>query len=221
MNLWQGKLVRFLSRREKIAPPSQHRKHKELMSDNTHKDGRRQRTVDSRARIIQAMLDLVQDGVMIPNAEQVAERAEVGLRSVFRHFKDMDSLFQELTVLIEADARATFFRPMSGETVEARLADLIERRCALFERISPFQLASIAHWAKSEFLRQDAQRQVLVLRELLKQTLTPEIIANFERFEALDALLSFSTWTRLRQQQGLGFGQAKTVIESTARLLIG
>jgi DNA-binding transcriptional regulator YbjK len=191
------------------------------MSDNTHKDGRRQRTVDSRARIIQAMLDLVQDGVMIPNAEQVAERAEVGLRSVFRHFKDMDSLFQELTVLIEADARATFFRPMSGETVEARLADLIERRCALFERISPFQLASIAHWAKSEFLRQDAQRQVLVLRELLKQTLTPEIIANFERFEALDALLSFSTWTRLRQQQGLGFGQAKTVIESTARLLIG
>ncbi len=158
---------------------------------------------------------------MIPNAEQVAERAEVGLRSVFRHFKDMDSLFQELTVLIEADARATFLRPISGETVEDKVADLIQRRSSLYERISPFQLASIAHWAKSEFLRQDAQRQALLLRELLKQALSPEIIANFERFEALDALLSFSTWNRLRRQQGLDFNQAKAVIESTVKLLIG
>ena len=191
------------------------------MSDNTRTDGRRQRTVDSRARIIQAMLALVQEGVLIPNAEQVAERAEVGLRSVFRHFKDMDSLFQELTVLIEADARATFFRPITGETVEARLAELIERRCGLFERISPFQLASIAHRPRSEFLSQDAQRQVMLLRELLKQTLTPDIVANFDRFEALDALLSFSTWNRLRREQGLSFDQAQSVIESTAKLLIG
>jgi AcrR family transcriptional regulator len=191
------------------------------MSDHTHTDGRRQRTVDSRARIIQAMLALVQEGVLIPNAEQVAERAEVGLRSVFRHFKDMDSLFQELTVLIEADARATFFRPISGETVEARLAELIERRCGLFERIGPFQLASIAHRPRSEFLSQDAQRQVMLLRELLKQTLAPDIITNFDRFEALDALLSFSTWNRLRREQGLSFDQAQSVIESTAKLLIG
>ncbi len=190
------------------------------MSDSPQTDGRRQRTVDSRARIIQAMLALVQEGVLIPNAEQVAERAEVGLRSVFRHFKDMDSLFQELTVLIEADARATFFRPITGETVEARLAELIERRCGLFERISPFQLASIAHRPRSEFLSQDAQRQVMLLRELLKQTLTPDIVANFDRFEALDALLSFSTWNRLRREQGLSFDQAQAVIESTAKLLI-
>ena len=191
------------------------------MSDNTRTDGRRQRTVDSRARIIQAMLALVQEGVLIPNADQVAERAEVGLRSVFRHFKDMDSLFQELTVLIEADARATFFRPISGETFEARLAELIERRCGLFERIGPFQLASIAHRPRSEFLSQDAQRQVMLLRELLKQALTPDIVANFDRFEALDALLSFSTWNRLRREQGLSFDQAQSVIESTAKLLIG
>jgi AcrR family transcriptional regulator len=190
------------------------------MPDTTQTDGRRQRTVDSRARIIQAMLDLVREGVVIPNAEQVAERAKVGLRSVFRHFNDMDSLFRELTNLIEIDARETFLRPVTGETAQARLDDLIQRRSGLFERISPFQLASLAHRAKSEFLSQDAQRQALLLRELLKQALTPEIVANFERFEALDVLLSFSTWNRLRREQGLSVDQARAVIETTTRLLL-
>jgi hypothetical protein len=61
----------------------------------------------------------------------------------------------------------------------------------------------------------------MLLRELLKQTLAPDIINNFDRFEALDALLSFSTWNRLRREQGLSFDQAQSVIESTAKLLIG
>ncbi|MFM8818949.1 MAG: TetR/AcrR family transcriptional regulator, partial [Phenylobacterium sp.] len=55
-------------------------------------DGRRRRGLDSRDRIIAAMLDLAREGEVAPGAERVAARAEVGLRTVFRHFRDMDSL---------------------------------------------------------------------------------------------------------------------------------
>ena len=183
-------------------------------------DGRRQRSLDSRARIIQAMVDLVRGGVVLPNAEQVAERAKVGLRSVFRHFKDMDSLFRELTNRIENEARDSLLSLPTGDTVEERLTELINRRCSMFDRISPFYISGQAYMAKSEFLTKDSQRQFKFLREILKQALTPELVARTERFEALDALLSVHTWIRLRRDQGLDFDQAKAVIEQTAQLLI-
>ena len=55
-------------------------------------DGRRQRSLTSQRRIVEAMLALVGEGHLTPSAELVAERAEVGLRTVFRQFKDMDTL---------------------------------------------------------------------------------------------------------------------------------
>ena len=32
-------------------------------------------------------------GALVPTAQQIADRAGVGIRSFFRHFADMDSLF--------------------------------------------------------------------------------------------------------------------------------
>jgi len=60
-------------------------------------DGRRQRSDRSRRRIIEALFDLIGEGNMTPSAVGVAERANVGLRTVFRHFEDMDSIYDEMT----------------------------------------------------------------------------------------------------------------------------
>ena len=56
-------------------------------------DGRRLRSERSRQAIIDATEDLMNDGNLIPTAQAIAERAGVGIRSFFRHFADMDSLF--------------------------------------------------------------------------------------------------------------------------------
>lgn len=62
------------------------------------KDGRRRRSAQSRDRIVEALLDLVAGVVVTPSAEAVAARAGVGLRTVFRHFRDMESLSAVLSV---------------------------------------------------------------------------------------------------------------------------
>ena len=56
-------------------------------------DGRALRSERSRQVIIDAMLELVGEGNLVPTAQQVAERAEVGIRTVFRHFSEMESLY--------------------------------------------------------------------------------------------------------------------------------
>ena len=65
-----------------------------------HSDGRVRRGERSRGAIVEALHALIGAGDLAPTAQQVAERAGVGLRSVFRHFRDMESLFAEVDALV-------------------------------------------------------------------------------------------------------------------------
>ena len=71
----------------------------ESKTQKTRTDGRRARGHVSRSRIVAAMIELVREGCVAPTAEQVALRADVGLRTVFRHFDDMESLYREIRAL--------------------------------------------------------------------------------------------------------------------------
>ena len=70
--------------------------------DKPHPDGRRQRSQASRAKIVTAFMELIESGDPSPSAARVAKRAGVGLRSVFRHFDDMDSLYAEIDGILNA-----------------------------------------------------------------------------------------------------------------------
>ena len=67
------------------------------MSDSTSTpakvDGRRLRSDRSRQVIVEAMLQLINEGNLVPTAQQIANHAKVGIRSVFRHFEDMEAIF--------------------------------------------------------------------------------------------------------------------------------
>ena len=62
-------------------------------ADSAVTDGRRLRTERSKQAIIDAGLELIHEGQLVPTAQQVSERAGVGIRSFFRHFADMETLF--------------------------------------------------------------------------------------------------------------------------------
>jgi AcrR family transcriptional regulator len=188
-------------------------------SDSTAQelDGRRRRSQDSRARIVAAMLALVRENETTPSAEQVAERAGVGLRTVFRHFTDMDSLYREMMVVIEAELHKVVTRPFKGETWRERIIELIERRAPAFERIGPFRRAADAQRRQSPLLTNDQGRLAAVSREVLKRELPPEAGAGSIKFETLDLLLSYEAWSRLRREQGLSIKRAKEVLEAAVR----
>jgi AcrR family transcriptional regulator len=184
------------------------------------RDGRRLRSQDSRKRIVQAMLELIHGGEVSPSAEQVAARAGVGLRTVFRHFKDMDSLYAEMSVVIEAELRSVLDQPFVAEDWRGRVVEVVARRSTAFERIGPFKRASLVHRHRSAFLEANHVRLVESMREILRMLVPPEVVRDPLRFEALDLLLSFESWSRLRRDQGLSLGRARAVLESVVRKLI-
>lgn len=183
-------------------------------------DGRRRRGQDNRTRIVTAMLEIVHAGELAPSAEQVAQRADVGLRTVFRHFQDMDSLYREMSVVMQRELLALAGRPLKSVDWRERVLELIERRAYAFEKIAPYQRASAVTRHRSRFLTADHERLVTTAREILKAQLPPEILSDQVMVEALDLMLSFETWARLRDDQGLSPKRARQVIEAAVRKLI-
>lgn len=155
-----------------------------------------------------------------PSAEQVAERAQVGLRSVFRHFKDMDSLYGEMAGAVEVGLMAEAEKPFRAADWRGRVAEMVARRGVVFERIAPFRRAAETVRHRSPTLEADSRRLAAVLRALLLKELPAEVAARPEILGALDLLLSWEAWSRLRREQGLSVAETEAVLEGAVRRLL-
>ena len=182
-------------------------------------DGRLQRSERSREAIVQAVLELVGDGDLRPTAERVADRAGVGIRTVFRHFSDMDTLFSQLHERLEGELIPILEKPQPGSLSE-RVSGVVRNRAVLFERLAPFKRsANLLRW-RSDFLQDRHSEMVKRLREHLLEWL-PELRAkSSDRIEACEMISSFEAWDRLRVDQKLGYTKAISVTESALLALL-
>ena len=169
---------------------------------------------------MQALFELVGGGVLQPTAQQVAEAAGVGIRSVFRHFADMESLFVEMDARIQAEAVPILRAEPSPGSVAARARALVERRIAFFERIAPFKRSgSVQRW-RSAFLQRRHASLVRGLRADLLRWLPELRRAPAELVDALDLVLSFEAWDRLRTDQRLGRDRTRDALMRAALSLL-
>jgi AcrR family transcriptional regulator len=183
-------------------------------------DGRRQRSKDSQQRIVVAMLDLVAKGNLAPSAEQIAESANVGLRSVFRHFKDMESLHQELFGSAAAAMLALIKDPFKARDWRGQVLELVDRRAGVFEKMRNFLLAGQIHRHRSAVLKAGHARFVSMLTQILTDLLPAESARHAEIVHAIDLLLSFEAWHRLREDQHLDVEPAKHVLKQAVTALL-
>ena len=177
------------------------------------RDGRKHRSQRSQSLIVNAMLELVAQGHLEPSADQIAEIAKVGRRSVFRHFKDMDSLYREMISSICSSMASLPDQPFQATEWRGKVLELVERRAAVFERLKPFMLSAQVQMHRSGVLKSAHLQFVRQSRELLVSHLPKEAMRDATLVEALDLLLSFTTWWRLRDVQGLSVAKAKLVLK--------
>src|SRR5450631_1244468 len=159
-------------------------------------DGRKHRSQKSQMLIVNAMLELVAKGNLEPSADQIADIAEVGRRSVFRHFKDMDTLYREVSESIEATMGSIVQQPFEAADWHGRVLELVDRRAVGFEKLKPFLRAGQVHRHRSAFLKSSHARFVGMLRIILLGILPKEVAGNVVLVEAIDLMLSFESWNR-------------------------
>jgi len=161
-----------------------------------------------------AIFELVQEGILQPTAEQVAQRAGVGTRTVFRHYADMESLFAEMQSRLEPEVRALLEGPPMEGPVEERVRQLVARRARVFERITPFRRSANVQQVRSPLFQQGTAELDREMRKQLREVLGPEIrAAQDDPLEILDMISSFEAWERLRGPQHLGRERAQRAVE--------
>ena len=166
-------------------------------------DGRRLRSERSRLAFVDAVLILQEEGVLVPTAQQIADRAGVGIRSFFRHFEDMESLFKAIDDHIRDSYEALFIGGDRSGTLEERIDGMVRRRADAFESVTNITQGTRAQLWRYQTLRDNYARNQRGLRKNL-DNLLPELHAlPDETRESIDAITSFEMWDRLRSHQGL------------------
>ena len=159
-----------------------------------HTDGRLLRSERSKQRIADALYELIGEGEPAPSAQTVADRAGVGIRTVFRLFSDMDALYATINARLERDV-APMLRsgPSEEDALDERMESMIAGRVALFERLGPYMRATRLHRDRSEFLAAESRKLVKTLRERLALWMPELRDAPAELVEALDQATSFAS----------------------------
>src|SRR5438105_5049795 len=117
------------------------------------RDGRRARRHRSRDLAVDALLDLLTEGVTRPTAQQVAERSGVSLRSIFRIFDDVDTLHTEAAARQLERTRHLFVEVPATGTTAARITTVVELHDRLFRSVAPVRRAAIRAAPESAALR--------------------------------------------------------------------
>lgn len=186
-------------------------------------DGRVERTAATRRKILAVTRELILEGATDPTAREIAARAEITTRTLFRHFPDMEALHRNFIEEADASASLVMDEAFPGGTPEQwqRLLEaVIDRRARVYESLLPLYISAI--W--SRYRARDSgvrhRQGVVRRRKRLKEILPEEIVRDSLVFEALDGVLSIEYWRSLRHDQRLSVARATQVVRLVATKLI-
>jgi TetR/AcrR family transcriptional regulator, regulator of autoinduction and epiphytic fitness len=188
-------------------------------------DGRRRRAERSRAAVVDALLSLYDDGVVRPGAAEVAERAGVSTRSVFRHFADLEALAQAAIDRQWARVHELFEPPSAEGDVQARAAALVDQRLRLHAAIIGVARAAVVLALSSATVAATMRERHRLLAGQVAELFAPElrVLRPPERRElgaALEATASLEHVDYLRTHAGLSDPDAGAVVRRTLLALL-
>jgi AcrR family transcriptional regulator len=181
-------------------------------------DGRHARSDRTRAAVAAAMLDCFLEGILRPSAEEVAGRAGVSRRAVFRHFENMEALQEEASRLqIERVLREPFPPLLEEGSLDQRIDAMVAHSAHRNEVITPVRRAALLSEPFSDVIRERHAWLRRLVRKQLRSVFGPELDTmpdpeRRERIAQLRSLLSFSYWEALRCHEGLSREAAERVL---------
>ena len=182
-------------------------------------DGRLERSKKSRDLIIKAMRDLIDEGILSPTAQQVAQTAQVGIRTVFRHANDMETLFRLITKA-NAEKRSKYFlQADTNGNLEERIEKLARSRGEGYTEMQNFILATAASKWKYKFLDNQYKGANKRLKKNLHEWLPEMNNLDEEKQAMVEAIMSFEYWHRLRVHQNNSGKKTLNIIKNQTKAL--
>jgi TetR/AcrR family transcriptional regulator of autoinduction and epiphytic fitness len=186
--------------------------------DAAQADGRRLRAERNRDAVVQAVLQIIksQGGGPVPGAAEVAVRAKVSERTVFRHFADLDSLFLAAAAH-QRPIHTTYLAPRpDAAEVDKRIVALVKLRSRLYEEIAPVRRFAVRVVAGNKTLADSIGESNQAARYQIADTFAAELAragrSRASVLDELDLILSWAVWDTLRSDHSYSADKARKLI---------
>lgn len=175
----------------------------------------------AHAELVDAMYVLVRDTHAAPTVGALVARSGLPSEVVARAFTEIDALYRGVSArLLREVLGLVTFGPPTGR-LEADLSALVRRRMRIFEHIAPFQRAARRALPGSVFLREQEAFNVNALRAALVVMVSPYLAPEaHDALDALDVLLSFEAWERLRGAQQVPDERIERLLVNAAAAIV-
>jgi AcrR family transcriptional regulator len=189
-------------------------------------DGRHARRDRNRLAVVDAMLSLYAEGNLDPSSDEIAERAGLSPRSLFRYFDDLDDLVrvaisrQHERLLPNAVLDVSPDGPLA-----TRVGRMVTQRVRLFERIGSVGVVSRVRAPFQPLIASELAISRSFLRRQVEQLFAPELAARgaaaASAIATIDVLTSFEALHLMRDDQQLSNAQITAALtDAITRLLV-
>ena len=161
-------------------------------------DGRFARSKKTKDAIVRALLKLLRN-TPFPTAEQVAKESKIGLRTVYRQFKDMESIYLSLHEECMHSLGQIFNSDVDLERpFNERVSFAIRERFTIYEKYETLFIATISNSARLPTLVNQVAESYQFMRERFIK-IVPEI-ENLSTIKSdlLFTRILFPSWFSLR-----------------------
>ena len=188
-------------------------------------DGRTARSARTRGLVLDAMLELIREGDLMPSAGRVAARAAIAPRTVYLHFADMESLFIELGTR-ELDRLLAMRDEVPPDLPqEERIERFCASRALLLEALLPVMRAARLRAHLSPAIQATWDTYVDVsdadVSSVFARELDPLPPAARARMMAALFIAAGPAWESLRRDRRLSVAECTACMQQTVTALLG
>ena len=162
-------------------------------------DGRFARSQKTKDAIVKALLKLLRN-TPFPTAEQVAKESKIGLRTVYRQFKDMESIYLSLHEECMHSLGQMFDSDIDlNKSFKERVNFAISERLTIYEEYETLFIATISNSARLPTLVNQVAESYQIMRDRFIE-IVPEI-KNLSTIKSdlLFTRITFPPWFSLRK----------------------
>jgi AcrR family transcriptional regulator len=187
-------------------------------------DGRRARGERTRAAIISAFIELIEEGQLKPTGQQIADRAGTSIRALWANFADLETLYDAVGRMLLARSDQ---RPAAVPTT-LPLGERIElfcvQRAAGLEDIAPFAKANRLREPFSAALRNNRRRFLDRIADEVEQAFGAELAGagdgRADLHLALTTTASWAWWSVLRDDFDIDIPRSTEILRATLTRLL-
>jgi AcrR family transcriptional regulator len=176
-------------------------------------DGRRLRSERSKKAVLNACEVLMKEGQLVPTAQMISDKAGVPIRSFFRHFPDMQTLFRELDASLQPGYERSFAEVVCNGSLSERIESAVKLHARTFEESKPILRSTKAQLWRYDVLQENYARWQRRIRKDLDIRIPELTDIDSDARELIDSFTSFEMWTRLRDHQKLSKKKSTKLIQ--------